>query len=273
MSRVYVGNLDSRVTERDLEDEFRAFGVLRSVWVARRPPGYGFVEFDDRRDALDAIRDLDEVAVHEGEDPLFVAAIHLVVDHLHIAAKILLTVTGVPTGIDAIVIHLALARTTAVHQHIVVKTLLMPMVATVLIPKEILQGWAEEPEQEQEQEQELEYTMCLINPTEIIYFNMTLTEQEHSWDVSPHCLRLSAFSSLSVFVLSGKSSTHDISLTVCLSAKWHGQQPWDLFHCLGFLLLSSHDLFLLSSTASPWDLPHLDFLLLFFSPSISHQDQ
>ncbi|KAG6525918.1 hypothetical protein ZIOFF_015891 [Zingiber officinale] len=59
MSRVYVGNLDSKVTERVLEDEFRTFGVLRSVWVARRPPGYGFVEFDDRRDALDAIHDLD----------------------------------------------------------------------------------------------------------------------------------------------------------------------------------------------------------------------
>lgn len=29
MSRVYVGNLDSRATERDLEDEFRTFGVLR----------------------------------------------------------------------------------------------------------------------------------------------------------------------------------------------------------------------------------------------------
>ncbi|CAI9278338.1 unnamed protein product [Lactuca saligna] len=29
------------------------------VWVARRPPGYAFVEFDDRRDALDAIRALD----------------------------------------------------------------------------------------------------------------------------------------------------------------------------------------------------------------------
>ncbi|RRT54487.1 hypothetical protein B296_00045707, partial [Ensete ventricosum] len=66
MSRVYVGNLDSRVSERDLEDEFRAFGVLRSmcsVWVARRPPGYGFVEFDDRRDALDAIRDIDGTKV------------------------------------------------------------------------------------------------------------------------------------------------------------------------------------------------------------------
>nr|KJB31255.1 hypothetical protein B456_005G183600 [Gossypium raimondii] len=59
MSRVYVGNLDPRVTERDLEDEFRIFGVLRSVWVARRPPGYAFIEFDDRRDAIDAIRELD----------------------------------------------------------------------------------------------------------------------------------------------------------------------------------------------------------------------
>ncbi|KAK9277196.1 hypothetical protein L1049_006735 [Liquidambar formosana] len=61
MSRVYVGNLDPRVSERELEDEFRIHGVLRSVWVARRPPGYAFVEFDDRRDALDAIRALDDV--------------------------------------------------------------------------------------------------------------------------------------------------------------------------------------------------------------------
>ncbi|KAL8227510.1 hypothetical protein R6Q57_015094 [Mikania cordata] len=59
MARVYVGNLDPRVSERELEDEFRVYGVLRKVWVARRPPGYAFVEFDDRRDALDAIRELD----------------------------------------------------------------------------------------------------------------------------------------------------------------------------------------------------------------------
>uniref|UniRef100_A0A1J3DKH0 Serine/arginine-rich splicing factor RSZ21 n=1 Tax=Noccaea caerulescens TaxID=107243 RepID=A0A1J3DKH0_NOCCA len=59
MTRVYVGNLDPRVSERELEDEFRIFGVLRSVWVARRPPGYAFLEFDDERDALDAIRALD----------------------------------------------------------------------------------------------------------------------------------------------------------------------------------------------------------------------
>ena len=29
MSRVYVGNLDPRATERELEDEFRVYGVLR----------------------------------------------------------------------------------------------------------------------------------------------------------------------------------------------------------------------------------------------------
>ncbi|PNY12868.1 serine/arginine-rich splicing factor RSZ22-like protein [Trifolium pratense] len=59
MTRVYIGNLDSRISERDLEDDFHVFGVIRSVWVARRPPGYAFIDFDDRRDALDAIRELD----------------------------------------------------------------------------------------------------------------------------------------------------------------------------------------------------------------------
>ncbi|BFI15802.1 protein MpSR4 [Marchantia polymorpha subsp. ruderalis] len=58
MSRVYVGNLDPRATERELEDEFRVYGVLRSVWVARKPPGFAFIEFEDRRDADDAIRAL-----------------------------------------------------------------------------------------------------------------------------------------------------------------------------------------------------------------------
>uniref|UniRef100_A0A0C9RPW5 TSA: Wollemia nobilis Ref_Wollemi_Transcript_4424_1333 transcribed RNA sequence n=1 Tax=Wollemia nobilis TaxID=56998 RepID=A0A0C9RPW5_9CONI len=58
MARVYVGNLHSSVTERDLEDEFRVYGVLRSVWVARKPPGFAFIEFEDRRDANDAVRGL-----------------------------------------------------------------------------------------------------------------------------------------------------------------------------------------------------------------------
>ncbi|KAJ4816498.1 hypothetical protein LUZ62_029064 [Rhynchospora pubera] len=59
MARVYIGNLDSRIGARELEDEFRVFGVLRNVWVARKPPGFAFIDFDDKRDAQDAIRELD----------------------------------------------------------------------------------------------------------------------------------------------------------------------------------------------------------------------
>lgn len=33
------------------------------MWVARRPPGYAFVDFDDKRDAQDAIRELDGIIV------------------------------------------------------------------------------------------------------------------------------------------------------------------------------------------------------------------
>jgi RNA recognition motif-containing protein len=55
MSHVYVGNLDPQTSEHELEDEFRVFGVLRSVWVAQNPPGYAFIEFDDGRDDVDVI--------------------------------------------------------------------------------------------------------------------------------------------------------------------------------------------------------------------------
>jgi len=59
LTKVYIGNLDARVSERELEDEFMKFGTLRSVWVARKPPGFAFIEFQDPRDADDACRDID----------------------------------------------------------------------------------------------------------------------------------------------------------------------------------------------------------------------
>ncbi|KAH7570268.1 hypothetical protein JRO89_XS05G0079000 [Xanthoceras sorbifolium] len=93
MSRIYVGNLDPRSLRGSSKMNFacsvcfavcgygtmemieqtgnfvlilvpklgfkRVNVLVHYVWVARRPPGYAFVEFDDRRDAVDAIRALD----------------------------------------------------------------------------------------------------------------------------------------------------------------------------------------------------------------------
>lgn len=59
MWKIYVGNLDARVKERELADAFNSYGIVRSVWVARNPPGYAFIEFNSRQEADDAISALD----------------------------------------------------------------------------------------------------------------------------------------------------------------------------------------------------------------------
>ncbi|MEQ2184120.1 Serine/arginine-rich splicing factor 3 [Goodea atripinnis] len=57
--KVYVGNLGNNGNKTELERAFGYYGPLRSVWVARNPPGFAFVEFEDPRDATDAVRELD----------------------------------------------------------------------------------------------------------------------------------------------------------------------------------------------------------------------
>lgn len=59
MSRIYVGGLPPDASRREVEREFEYFGPLRDVWVARNPPGFGFIVFDDGRDAEDAVREMD----------------------------------------------------------------------------------------------------------------------------------------------------------------------------------------------------------------------
>lgn len=49
----------SAASKQELEESFSYYGPLRNVWVARNPPGFAFVEYEDPRDAEDAVRGLD----------------------------------------------------------------------------------------------------------------------------------------------------------------------------------------------------------------------
>eukprot|EP00094_Tigriopus_californicus_P008602 TCALIF_08291-PA protein Name:"Similar to Rbp1 RNA-binding protein 1 (Drosophila melanogaster)" AED:0.10 eAED:0.58 QI:0/0/0/1/1/1/2/0/161 len=57
--KVYIGNLGNNASKYELEDAFSKYGPLRNVWVARNPPGFAFVEFEDPRDAEDSVRGTD----------------------------------------------------------------------------------------------------------------------------------------------------------------------------------------------------------------------
>jgi len=54
---LFVGRLSSDTRSRDLEDLFYKFGKITRCDVKRG--GFGFVEFEDKRDAEDAIKELD----------------------------------------------------------------------------------------------------------------------------------------------------------------------------------------------------------------------
>jgi len=57
--KVYIGDLGNDGSKSELEEAFGYYGRLKNVWVASNPPGFAFVEFEDDRDAEDAVRGLD----------------------------------------------------------------------------------------------------------------------------------------------------------------------------------------------------------------------
>ena len=65
---MYVGNLGTGAGKGELERAFGYYGPLRTVWIARNPPGFAFVEFEDPRDADDAVRGLDGKSVPHTEN-------------------------------------------------------------------------------------------------------------------------------------------------------------------------------------------------------------
>jgi len=59
--KVYIGNLPQNIREQDVDDLFAKYGKIRYIDVKTpsRPPAYAFVEYDDPRDAEDAVRGRD----------------------------------------------------------------------------------------------------------------------------------------------------------------------------------------------------------------------
>ncbi|KAF9669906.1 hypothetical protein SADUNF_Sadunf13G0013400 [Salix dunnii] len=58
---IYVGNLPGDIRLREVEDLFYKYGPIADIdlKIPPRPPGYAFVEFEEARDAEDAIRGRD----------------------------------------------------------------------------------------------------------------------------------------------------------------------------------------------------------------------
>lgn len=58
---IYVGNLPGDIREYEVEDLFNKYGPIVDIdlKIPPRPPGYCFIEFEDARDAEDAIRGRD----------------------------------------------------------------------------------------------------------------------------------------------------------------------------------------------------------------------
>jgi len=69
---IYVGNLDYRVSEKDLTQAFEEYGEVNSVKIITdkyngRSKGFGFVEMENQDEALKAIDDLNGVSFQDRE--------------------------------------------------------------------------------------------------------------------------------------------------------------------------------------------------------------
>ena len=69
---IYVGNLDYKVQENDLESIFEDYGTVSSAKIITdkfngRSKGFGFVTMEDAAEAKNAIEDLNGVAFENRE--------------------------------------------------------------------------------------------------------------------------------------------------------------------------------------------------------------
>ena len=78
-TRVHVGGLSTSTTLGELRDEFKRYGEIVDMWMARTQPCFAFIVYKRRQQALDAIKDMD------GEWVLFFVFIKLFCLHFFYA--------------------------------------------------------------------------------------------------------------------------------------------------------------------------------------------
>lgn len=66
---LFIGNLSPEITEQHLREAFSEFGPIKSLKIiidpqTGMPKGFGFVEMEERRDAYEAITNLDMTYLH-----------------------------------------------------------------------------------------------------------------------------------------------------------------------------------------------------------------
>jgi len=69
---IYVGNLDFKVSESDLEEVFSEFGTVSSCKIitdkfSGRSKGFGFITMDEQEEATKAIEELNGTALKSRE--------------------------------------------------------------------------------------------------------------------------------------------------------------------------------------------------------------
>lgn len=76
---IYVGNLDFKVSEEDLQKVFEEYGTVSSAKIivdkfSGRSKGFGFIEMDNKSEAMEAIKELNgsvletrEIVVNEAK--------------------------------------------------------------------------------------------------------------------------------------------------------------------------------------------------------------
>jgi len=62
-TRVFIGGISQNVSADDINNEFGKYGQLKNVWVAKRPHGFAFVEYDNIQDAEEAVKSLNGVSL------------------------------------------------------------------------------------------------------------------------------------------------------------------------------------------------------------------